>query len=285
VQTYAEKKRRSEGFLARLKVVEDRDTFNKILINKYGITDWELRLAQTSMCERLLQYNKTLAAAFRSIDKDRSGVLTRQEVRDFFAAASGYQQSGDQSHTDNVNLGGVSDKAIECLLDFVDHDGDGEILTNELIEVLEAEDITSLAPGGVPGARKPKAPEIHVRGVPLSKIKAAQKVVRERLIINAKSISQAFKKVDADGSGTLSREEILQMLNDYYILKYQDFYTKEIRGDCTIAQIHALLDLVDSDGDGKIKYMEFARILSIDDLAAFVTKGKGKIPIDKGVIR
>jgi hypothetical protein len=52
-------------------------------------------------------------------------------------------------------------------------------------------------------------------------VKKAQKIVKERLIINAKSISQAFKKVDADGSGTLSRDEIMEMLNSYYILKYQ----------------------------------------------------------------
>ena len=159
-------------------------------------------------------------------------------------------------------------------------------------------------------------------------MKKAQKIVKERLIINAKSISQAFKKVDADGSGTLSRDEIMEMLNSYYILKYQvppppltpssstglssgslvmhllsapalsnrtlsrmlqDFYTKEIRGDCTVDQIHALLDLVDTDGDGAIKYMEFARILSLDDLAAYVLElqsgKKKKAPIDKAVIR
>jgi len=236
----------------------------------------------------VLQYNKTLAAGFRSIDKDRSGVLDRDEIRNFFAEASGFAQSGTQAHTENINLGGVSDKAIECLLDFVDRDGDGTIYTDELIEVLECEDLTSLAPGGVPGARKPKAPEVMIRGVPISKVKAAQRVVRERLIVSSKSISHAFKKVDADGSGTLSRDEIMEMLDSFYILKYEDFYTKEIRGDCTVEQIHALLDLVDSDGDGKIKYMEFARILAVDDLAEYVTGLQGKkkkAPIDKSVIR
>jgi len=288
MQTYAEKKKRSEGFLARLAAVEARDTFNQILATKYGIADYELRLAQTSFVDRVLQYNKTLAAGFRSIDKDRSGVLDRDEIRNFFAEASGFAQSGTQAHTENINLGGVSDKAIECLLDFVDRDGDGTIYTDELIEVLECEDLTSLAPGGVPGARKPKAPEVMIRGVPISKVKAAQRVVRERLIVSSKSISHAFKKVDADGSGTLSRDEIMEMLDSFYILKYEDFYTKEIRGDCTVEQIHALLDLVDSDGDGKIKYMEFARILAVDDLAEYVTGLQGKkkkAPIDKSVIR
>ena len=272
---------------ARLAAVEARDTFNNILAAKYGITDYELRLAQTSLVGRLLQYNKTLAAAFRSIDLDRSGVLSRQEIRDYFADASGFAQVGAQANTDNVNLGGVSDKAIECLLDFVDKDGDGDIPTPELIEVLMAEDITLLAPGGVPGARKPKAPEMTVRGVPLSKIKHAARIMRERLVVNAKSITQAFKKVDEDGSGSLSREEIFKMLNDFYILKYRDFYTQEIRGDLTEVEVHALLDLVDSDGDGQIKYLEFSRVLADgNNIDAIMGSGKKKkMPIDKSVIR
>jgi len=50
--------------------------------------------------------------------------------------------------------------------------------------------------------------------------------------------------------------------------------------------VHALLDLVDTDGDGAVKYMEFARILSIDDLAQYVLDlgKKKKIPLDKAVI-
>uniref|UniRef100_A0A7S3B7N1 EF-hand domain-containing protein n=1 Tax=Haptolina ericina TaxID=156174 RepID=A0A7S3B7N1_9EUKA len=287
VQTLAEKKIRTDGFLARLKAVEERETFNKILNQKYGITDYELKLAQTSLTDRLLQYSKTLAAAFRTLDKDKSGVLSRQEIRDYFAASSGYQQGGAQAFTENVNLGGVSDAAIECLLDFVDKDGDGDIPTAEMIAVLETEDIQSLAPGGVPGARQVKAPEQMVRGVPLSKIKFAARIIRERLIVNAKSISQAFKKVDADGSGLLSRDEILQMLNDYYILKYTDVYTKEVRGDLEVEQVHALLDLVDSDGDGGIKYLEFSRVLADgNNIDAIMNGGKKKkLPVDKALIR
>lgn len=95
----------------RLAAVEAREKFNKILNEKYGITDSELRLAQVSLKERLLQYHKTLGAAFRTLDKDRGGVVQRQEVLDFFASASGYMQSGVMALTDNVNLGGVSDKA------------------------------------------------------------------------------------------------------------------------------------------------------------------------------
>jgi len=189
--------------------------------------------------------------------------------------------------TDNVNLGGVSDKAVECLLDFVDKDGDGDSPTGELIEVLMAEDITLLAPGGIPGARKPKAPEVTIRGVPLSKVKHAARIMRERLIVNAKSISQAFKKVDVDGSGSLSRAEIMEMLNNYYILKYEDVYTREIRGDLTEVEVHALLDLVDSDNDGSIKYLEFSRVLADgNNIDVILNQGKKKkLPLDKRIIQ
>jgi len=276
MQEYAEKKRRSTGFLDRLKAVEDRERFNAILSQKYGITDFELRRAQGAIKTRLLGYYKTLSQAFRSIDNDRSNSLTRQEIRDFFAKASQVAQSGPQADTDNVNLGGVSDKAVECLLDFVDADGNDDINYHELIDVLMADDITSLAPGGIPGARKPKPPEDKVRGVPISKIKKAQRVIRERLNTAAKSITHAFKSVDQDGSGYLSREEVLQMLRTYYILKYVDFYTQEERGDVDEMQVHALLDFVDSDGDGKIRYMEFARVLAVDDLVGLLRGQKQK---------
>jgi len=278
MQTYAEKRKRTPDFLQRLAAVEARDKFEKLLLEKYGITEWELNLAHKSLVDRLMQYNRTLAAGFRSIDKDRSGVLGRQEIRDFFADTSGFQQLGAMANTDNVNLGGVSDRAIECLLDFVDRDGDGTIKTSELIRVLELEDLSSLAVGGFQGPRQ-EIEETTIRGVPLSKVKAAQRIVRDRLMINSKSIAQAFRKIDADGSGTLSREEIFSLLNKHYILQYEDYYTKQIRGHCTEDQIHALLDLAGSDEDGTIGFLEFARIMSIDDIEAYVTnQAKKKRP-------
>ena len=84
-----------------------------------------------------------------------------------------------------------------------------------------------------------------------------------------------------------SANEFLELCNNYAILKYQDEYTGEIRGDCTVAEIDALLSLVDTDGSGSIKYMEFARIMAMDDVAGFVlNKEKGKKPpLDKAVIR
>lgn len=67
---------------------------------------------QTSLVNRLLTYQNSLAGAFRSMDRNRLGMLDRQAVREFFAESSGYQR-----HTKNPgagrNLGGVSGNAIE----------------------------------------------------------------------------------------------------------------------------------------------------------------------------
>ena len=63
---------------------------------------------------------------------------------DFIALASGYAQSGDQAYTEGVNIGGVPDAAVDCLLDFVDVDGDGTVDYKELSRVLECEDICSM---------------------------------------------------------------------------------------------------------------------------------------------
>ena len=45
----------------------------------WGITEHELRIAQREVVNRLLQYNKSLMSAFRSMDSDHSGVLYRED--------------------------------------------------------------------------------------------------------------------------------------------------------------------------------------------------------------
>lgn len=246
---------------------------------------------QRSLVDRMVQYNTTLGSAFRSLAKEGTGVLSRQELRDFFGDTSGFQRQGAFKTTGNVNLGGVSDKAVEvrdpplsctswflplirvharaqCLLDFIDPDGDGIIHSHELNRVLEADDLVSLANGGLPQPPRPAAEEAEIRGVPLSKVKAAQRVLRERVLINTSSLWATFRKVRSSARGALGRDEILELLRKQHILFYEDFYTKQTRGYCSEAQIHALLDLADTDGDGQISFTEFANIMTIDDLEA-----------------
>ena len=42
-------------------------------------------------------------------------------------------------------------------------------------------------------------------------------------------VRAALKDIDESGDGVLSRDEIKKMLQDFYLLKYFDFYTGQVR--------------------------------------------------------
>ena len=70
-----------------------------------------------------------------------------------------------------------------------------------------------------------------------------------------------MKDIDESGDGVLSRDEIKKMLQDFYLLKYFDFYTGATRGDLDPKVVDTLLDMVDANEDGVIKYDEFSDIV------------------------
>ena len=108
VQALADTGKRTKNFLDRLEKVERDEKMRRTLADRYaprailaqfwrnsaqfsltglhlyrhryGITEHELRIAQREVVNRLLQYNKSLMSAFRSMDSDHSGVLYREEV-------------------------------------------------------------------------------------------------------------------------------------------------------------------------------------------------------------
>ena len=61
--------------------------------------------------------------------------------------------------------------------------------------------------------------------------------------------------------GTLQREEIKLLLNEYYLLKYVDFYTGQTRGALDEVVVDTLIDMVDKNGDGIIGYDEFSSVV------------------------
>ncbi len=80
------------------------------------------------------------------------------------------------------------------------------------------------------------------------------------------TVRAALKLVDEDGSGYLSREEVKAMLNTYYLLKYTDFYTGELRGELDEYVVDTLMDFIDRSGDGQIDYNEFTKVLTAEDI-------------------
>jgi hypothetical protein len=99
------------------------------------------------------------------------------------------------------------------------------------------------------------------RGARVGEVNAAKVLIRDRLLQKNATVRAALKDIDESGDGVLSREEIKKMLQDFYLLKYFDFYTGQTRGDLDVKVVETLLDLVDANGDGVIKYDEFAEIV------------------------
>ena len=102
------------------------------------------------------------------------------------------------------------------------------------------------------------------RGARVGEIKAAKKLIRDRLLQKNSTVRAALKDIDESGDGVLSREEIKKMLKDFYLLKYYDFYTGQQRGDLDVRVVETLLDEVDTNGDGVIKYDEFSSTVMAD---------------------
>jgi len=109
-------------------------------------------------------------------------------------------------------------------------------------------------------ARQLRQP-VGVRGATVGEVEAAKKLICERLLIKNSSVRGALKDIDESGDGVLSRDEIKKMLQDFYLLKYFDFYTGQTRGDLEVKVVETLLDMVDGNGDGVIRYDEFSQIV------------------------
>ena len=75
------------------------------------------------------------------------------------------------------------------------------------------------------------------------------------------TVRDALKDVDESGDGTLTRDEVKLFLKEQYLLKFRDFYTNQIRGELEEVVVDTLLDFVDQNGDGSIKYDEFSAVV------------------------
>ena len=70
-----------------------------------------------------------------------------------------------------------------------------------------------------------------------------------------KKLSDAFKRMDQNGDGEATREEIIQM-----------FQSLGADGAFSLEEVEALIKLADVDGDGKVNFEEFKRAaLQSDD--------------------
>jgi len=253
----ADKKRPTNEFLARLAEVEAREKASAALVAEYGVTEFELKSCLNAIKDRLLTYNRSLNDAFRRIDGSGNGVISSEEIKTFFRDA----YLGDV----------VNDRTLTCLIDMADLNGDDEIDYTELAGVVECDDILelmALVPDkkAVSKEKQEAARKIGKHGCTVGDLKSAARIIREKLLEKNATVMKALRDVDESGDGVLSRDEVITLLNQYYLIKYTDFYTGEVRGMLDMKQVDTLLDFVDKSGDGNIDYTEFTKVLTSDDI-------------------
>ena len=105
---------------------------------------------------------------------------------------------------------------IYYILKQIDINGDGTIDSDEMMEVLEKYDTDGIV----------------------------YKLLNER-----SSIRQEFLKYDADGSGFITRDELVQIINDRTGLKVPE------------SQLALMIKDVDENGDNQINYDEFYKLM------------------------
>ena len=266
LQTLANTRRPSADFLAKLEEIERKEKVDLELQAKWGMDVFTLTSALSAIKDRLLTYNRSLTDAFRRIDGDSTGYVSAQEIKSFFADA----YLGDV----------VNDRTLACIVDMADADGNDEIDMFELSSVIECDDILELAalvPDKklVAASKKAAAKTIGTRGATVAQVQHAATTIKDRLLMRNNTVRAALKLVDEDGSGELSREEVKKMLHTYYLIKYTDFYTGEVRGELDEYVIDTLMDFVDKSGDGLVDYNEFTKVLISDDIMSTVPAGAG----------
>ena len=102
---------------------------------------------------------------------------------------------------------------------------------------------------------------LGTRGCTTGQVEHAKATIRDRLLMKHATVRDALKDVDESGDGILTRDEVKLFLKEQYLLKFKDFYTNQVRGELDEVVVETLLDLVDMNGDGKIKYDEFSVVI------------------------
>eukprot|EP00933_Yihiella_yeosuensis_P006939 TRINITY_DN111784_c0_g1_i1.p1 TRINITY_DN111784_c0_g1~~TRINITY_DN111784_c0_g1_i1.p1 ORF type:complete len:614 (+),score=69.89 TRINITY_DN111784_c0_g1_i1:174-2015(+) len=138
---------------------------------------------------------KTINECFLRVDRDHSGAVDRNEVRELFRSFH------------------LMDDQTDVFFDAVDTDGTGEISYDELVSIV--------APYIQPGYKLPKkkrppctplAPEEAIRLQAQRKkeadLKKLAEIVGSKAHAKYKSVRECFRNLDEDKSGTVSRAEV-----------------------------------------------------------------------------
>lgn len=207
-----------------------------------AVPDAELKRVHALVKRRLRsQYGEQVRKAFRSMDKDGSGTVSPEEVLQTLL---------------ELNLDVPTDSLIH-LVNVCDYDRDGAINYAEFVRLIETDDIVSIKAAGAEEqglVMKPKPKEFKP-GVSVDEIVAVQAKLKEWFSEENGRFRRIFRAMDDDKNGWVDRLE-LRMLPRFTNLEWM------IRP----AVLECLIDFMDLDGDGRILYNEFVRIIMADDV-------------------
>ena len=234
---------------AAAKAAEDARLETSLRAGKPQVGDDELRRAHAAIKARLSSQFGELRLAFRAFDQDGSGRVThrrrkRRSTRSTWACRGASRRP---SWTLPISTG-------------------GDISFAEFARVLTADDIIFMkdsleaGEGGakvnsrMKGPSVAKMPKVIKDGVTDEDIRLLVTSLKEKTKEKYMRYDKAFKTIDEDRSGYLSREEFRFFI---YMMNLQNAFRKET--------VEVLIDIMDADGDGKINHQEFVRMLEAED--------------------
>ncbi len=222
-----------------------------------GISVEELQSAHDQIKEKLLSKYGSFTRAFRSIDEDGTGLIERHEF---------------ERALRTVNLDGIRQPVVLCLLDMMDYDDDDDgdtgydIKYEEFVHFLAADDVRSLFPDAdkrdhklgykktVQAAPKKAAPVKRAYEPPVTtaELHEAHRTIKENILMKHGYFGKAFKFMDADRTGFVDKGEFK------LAIKFMNLDT-HIRPP-VIDALLALIDQDDDRGDGKGTDIQCARL-------------------------
>ena len=224
-----------------------------------GITEADLRAAHTKIRDHFSTRFSQVRRGFMLLDEDNSGKLSYAELRSILLM---------------FNLQ-IPAKHITKIIELADMDGNGSIDYAEFARIISADDICSLrntlsnnpdtaatytkTTGLIKKKYREGAAQMRP-GVTKEQVNEAAKAFKDELEEKYTRLTDAFKFIDADRTGTLDRAEVKRLLVEFNI------------PDISEATIETLIDFADFDGDGEINYAEFARVLHAKDVFAMTNE-------------
>jgi len=226
-----------------------------------GVTAEELVNAHGTVRDKLLLRHDTIYKAFKYMDKDGSGFINRKEFEDALR---------------DLNVS-IRKPVLDSLIDIIDvednddGDDDNDIGFREFARVMTAADffkMKALAPrptSHVMDERERLRVEAleHMRpGVTADSLRKFHEQVKSKILARKgkHTWTETFKLIDADRTGTITREELKNFLKTYNLAMVKENI------------LDTLCDFIDCDNSGSFGYTEFARVLSADDVMQWAPK-------------